>query len=226
MKTKNLKLFEKHHNGQMSPEEKEDFDRLLASDLELGTEFKEYLSIYDAISDQDTLDLRIKLKEIRDENSKRRETFDFFSHGYNLLWAAAMLTIIVGFTIIISLLITNIEKNKQVIADYVPVISTPSNSQLERELMRYEQRHSDFKLQSPLNPIIYRNITPIEFKWTISTTNGLIIELIDGNGNIVYSSGKRVTSPHIVKRRLPSGVLLFRFRTETEAYFLGFILLK
>ena len=45
MKTKNLKLFEKHHNGQMSPEEKEDFDRLLASDLELGTEFKEYLSI-------------------------------------------------------------------------------------------------------------------------------------------------------------------------------------
>jgi hypothetical protein len=225
MKTKNLKLFEKYYNGQMSHEEKVDFDTLLSSDPELSAEFKEYLSIYDAISDQDTLDLRIKLREIREENSKDRSTLDFFSFGYNWLWVAAILAIIVSFTTIISLLISDLEMDKQIIAESMVVTSAPV-SQLDRELSRFEQRHSDFKLVSPLDPIIYRNVTPLEFRWTISAVDKLMIELIDKNGTIVYSSGRPVASPYKVRSKLPSGILLFRFRTENEAYHLGFLLIK
>lgn len=225
MKTKNLKLFEKYYNGQMSPGEKEDFDLMLSSDPELNEEFKEYLGIYDAIRDKDTMDLRIKLKEIREENSKKRTTPDFFSHGYNWLWVAAMLVIIAGFSIIISLLITDIESNKKAVAENIEVDSIPA-SQLDRELTRFEQRHSDFRLVAPLDPVIYRNKTTLEFQWTITTVDKLIIELIDKNGTIVFSSGKPVASPYKVKRWLPSGILLFRFRVENQAYYLGFLLIK
>jgi hypothetical protein len=226
MKTNNLKLFEKYYNGLMSPDEKAEFDKSLASDPELNASFREYLSIYEALSDQDTLDLRHKLKEIREENSKNRNTPDFFGQGYNWLWMAALLTIIISFTIIASMLIANIDKDNQKTAELLPQVSSPEFSLLDRELMRFEQRHSDFRLESPLEPIVYKDNGSIKFQWTISIADKLIIDIIDWNGTIVYSSGKPVSSPHMVKKKLPEGIMVFRFRTETNAYFLGFLFIK
>jgi hypothetical protein len=226
MKTKHFKLFEKYYNGQMTPDEKAEFDKSLASDPGLNTSFREYLSIYEALSDQDTLDLRNKLKEIREENSKNSNAPDFFGQGYNWLWMAALLTIIVSFTIIVSMLIVNVDRDKQRIVELLPQVSSPEFSLLDRELMRFEQRNSDFKLESPLEPIVYKDKGTIKFQWTISISDKLIIDIIDWNGTIVYSSGKPVASPHTVKKKLPEGIMVFRFRTETNAYFLGFLFVK
>jgi len=72
MNTKNIRQFEKYYNDEMGPEEKASFEKLLSEDLALSAAFKEYLSIYEALNDRDTLDLRIKLKEIREENARKK----------------------------------------------------------------------------------------------------------------------------------------------------------
>lgn len=226
MKTKHLKIFEKYYNGQMTPDEKADFDKTLASDPGLNASFREYLSIYEALHDKDTLDLRKKLKEIREENSIFRNSPDFFSQGYNWLWMAALLTIIVSFTVIVSMLISNIEKDRQQAAQILPLVSPNSFSQLDRELMRFEQRYSDFALEFPADPIIYREKGPIIFQWTISLADKLIVDMIDWNGTIVYTSGKAVASPYAIKKTLPEGLFVFRFRNETNTYYLGFLFIK
>jgi len=225
MKTQYLKQFEKYYNGEMDPEEKASFENSILQDPELNSSFQEYLSIYDAIRDQDTLDLRTKLKEIREERARNKNRPDFFSHGYNWLWMAALLTIIISFTVIISLLITKIEWNDQV-ASELNSVEVLEYSALNRELMKFEQRNMDFKLESPKDSFSFNSKDDLLFKWTVDSVNPLILELIDWEGRIVFSSGKPAISPYLIKKKLPGGILVYRFRTDTEAYYIGFLFLK
>jgi hypothetical protein len=225
MKTKNLALFEKYYNDEMDPEARKAFEESLSSDPELNASFREYLSIYEAINDKDALDLRIKLRELREENSKGGNVSDFFMQGYNWVWVAALLVVIISFSVILSLLVTNIERHKELMAKATEVQPTTIGP-LDREIMRFEQRHSDFNLAMPDDPIIYINKETLEFQWTVTTTESLMLELINWDGNIIYSSGKSVISPYVVKANLPAGSVVFRFRSETESYHLGILFIK
>jgi hypothetical protein len=225
MNINNLKQFEKYYNGEMDPEEKASFELLLSRDSALKAEFDEYLSIYEAIGDRETLDLRIKLKEIREENSRDKSSSDFFLHGYNWLWMAALLTIIISFTVIISLLISKPGVNTQVVSG-LNNVETQEFSALERELRKFEQRNMDFSLESPKDKSFLSKKDPLVFKWTVNSTNPLILELIDWEGKIVFSSGKAVDSPYVVRKKFPGGMLVYRFRTTTETYYIGFLFLR
>jgi hypothetical protein len=225
MKTKYLKQFEKYHNGEMEPSEKASFEESLTKDPELNASYVEYLSIYEAIGDKDLLDLRIKLKEILEENARKKDSPDFFMHGYNWLWMAALITIIVSFTVIISLMITSGDKGGQ-FASGISVPESNGYSALDKELKRFEQRNVDFKLELPKDPIAHNRKDPLLFKWTVNSTNPLILDLIDLEGQVIFSSGKAIESPYLVIKKLPDGMIVYRFRTETESYFLGFLYLK
>jgi hypothetical protein len=225
MNAHDFNLFEKYYNGEMTPEEKSGFEKSLAADPILNASFKEYVSIYDALKDKDSLDLRTKLKEIREEEEQRRKTTDFFGYGYNWLWMAALITIIISITVITSLLITWRPKADQVAFANLH-IEAPKPSNLERELSRFAQRNSDFKILLPKEAVIQRDKAPITFSWTISLEDPLIFELIDWDGNIVFSSVGPVTSPYTISGHLPGGAMVFRFRTTTEAYSIGFLYLK
>jgi len=225
MNTQYLKQFENYYNDEMGPEDKALFEKSLSQNPELNASFKEYLSIYEAIGDQDTLDLRIKLKEIREESARNKNGSDFFRHNYNWLWMAALITIIISFTIITSLLIARVDWNQQV-ATELNAVDIQEYSALDRELMKFEQRNMDFKLESPGDSIFFSRKDPLLFKWTVNSTNPLILELIDWEGKIVFSSGKPAISPYLVKKNLPGGILVYRFRTKTEAYYIGFLFLK
>lgn len=225
MNTKYLKQFEMYNNDEMEPEEKAAFEKSLSLNMELNSSFKEYLSILDAIRDRDAMDLRIKLKEIREENSRNISGSDFFRHSYNWLWMAALLTIMISFTVIVSLLITKTGSDNQVASDFNSV-EIREYSALDRELMKFEQRNMDFKLESPKDAIFFSKKDPLVFKWTVDPAFPLILELIDWEGNIVFSSGKYSISPYLVKSKLPGGILVYRFRTETESCYIGFLFLK
>jgi len=225
MNTKYLKQFENYYNGEMEPEEKASFERSLSQDPELNASYKEYLIIYDAIGDKDVLDLRIKLKEIREENARNRNRPDFFRYGYNWLWMAALITIIISFTIITSLLIAKVDWNDEV-TSALNAVDIHEYSALDRELMKFEQRNIDFKLESPKDSIFFNRKYPLLFKWTVDSTYPLILELIDWEGKIVFSSDKPAISPYLVKKKLPGGIMVYRFRTDTEAYYIGFLFLK
>jgi len=225
MNTNNLKQFEEYHNGEMGPEEKALFEKQLSQNPSLNAEFKEYLSVYEAISDSDTLDLRIKLKEIREENARGKIGGNFLNYSNNWLWVAALLTIIISFTVIVTLLISRPDVNSQVLADFNPV-ETEVHSALDRELIKFEQRNMDFRIESPNDELFHSRKDPLIFKWAVNSPDPLILELIDWEGKIVFSSGKAVESPYLVGKKLPGGIMVYRFRTHKESYFIGFLFLK
>jgi len=225
MNTKYFNQFERYYNGEMEPGEKVSFEEALAQNPELNAAFKENLSIYDAISDKDMIDLRIKLREIREEAARDRNKPDFFRHSYNWLWMAALITIILSFTVIVSLLIARVDWKEQLVSEF-NTVDTQEYSSLDRELMKFGKRNMDFKLESPDDSLFFNRKDPLLFKWTVNSMNPLILELIDREGNIVFSSGKPALSPYVVNKRLPPGILVYRFRTDTEAYYIGFLFLK
>lgn len=225
MNTKYLKLLEKFHNGEMEPAEKASFEESLSQNPELNAAYLEYLSIYEAIGDHETLDLRIKLRELRDEKYRNNNGTDFIMRNRNWLWLAALITVIISFTVIVSLLITGTDLKDQSAAGFESLEVYDYNG-LNRELMKFEQRKSNFTLESPKDSVFHMRKDPILFKWTVDSTAPLILDLIDWEGKIVFSSGEPVTSPYVVKKKLKDGILAFRFRSDTESYYLGFLFLN
>jgi hypothetical protein len=225
MKTDQLKQFEAYYNGEMEPAEKDAFEALLKEDGNLKADFEEYLSIYEAIGDRETMDLRLKLKEIRDEKTRSRFGHDFFKHSYNWLWMAALLTIIISITVIVSLLISQPEMNRQIVTG-IESIEPEKFSALDLELNKYARRNIEFNLYSPVNQLFINRKEPITFIWSVDSSDPLILELINWEGTVVYSSRKPVSSPFIVKKKFTSGIFVFRFRTCTEAYYMGLLFIR
>jgi hypothetical protein len=225
MKTKYLDLFEKYYNGEMGPDEKESFETELSHNADMASAFREYLSIYDAISDRETLELRSVLKQIRDELSENNGSSDFLRISFNWLWVAALMTAIICFTIIASLMIRD-NQAKEEIASVLNAGQVIEYSGLDYELKRFERRNMDFKLIEPSNNISINRKKPILIKWTVNSADPLILELINWQGSIIYSSGVPIYSPYVIRDLLPAGILAYRFRTDTEAYSIGFIFLK
>ena len=225
MKADNLKQFEAYYNGDMEPDEKARFEALLKEDASLKADFDEYMEIYKAIGAKEIMDLRLKLKEIRDESFRGRPGLDFFNHRYNWVWVAALLTIILGLTVVITLLTTRPELNSKTAAG-LEKIEVEEFSKLNHELMKYAQRNIDFNIDEPGERIFQGRKEPILFKWAVDSDEPLVLELIDWEGKIVYSSGKPVSSPFVVKSRFASGIFVYRFRTSTESFYLGLLFLR
>jgi hypothetical protein len=225
MNTKYLKIFEKYHNGEMEPSEKASFEESLTRDPELNASYQEYLSIYEAIGDQDTLDLRNKLRELRNEKNRNDNGANFINRNRNWIWLAALITVIISFTVVISLLITKADWKEQSAAGLNSIEVYDYNG-LNRELMKFKERKTNFALESPKDSVLHDRREPILFKWTVDTTSPLILDLIDWEGKIVFSSSQPVTSPYLVKKKFKEGVLAYRFRSDTESYYLGFLLLR
>lgn len=225
MKTKDLIQFELYCNGEMEPDEKEAFEESLEKDPELKASYQEYLDIYEAIADKETLELRMKLKEIREENSRSKPAGDFLGQGYNWLWMAALITVIISFTTLVGIMIRRIEMREKFAYTY----STPEKQDtggLDRELTRFGQRQVNFNIESPKDSLYLSRSHPILFKWTVDSTEPLILDLINGQGIIVFSSGGPVQSPFIVDAWLPGGIIAYRFRTKTEVFRIGFLYMR
>lgn len=225
MNTRYLKQFERYYNHEMEPDEKASFEDTLSKDSEFKASYEEYLSIYDAIADQEMLDLRIKLREIREENERKNSGKDFLGTGYNWLWMAALITITVSFTVILSLMITRPDHNTYY-SQELENVDVQKYSGLDTELRRFGQRNVGFKIEIPADQVFFHRSDPLWFKWTADTICPVILEFLDWEGEIVYSSKQPVSSPYYVKKKLPSGMLVYRFRTETESYYLGLMFMK
>lgn len=225
MKTKNFKLFEKYYNKEMSDPEREQFERSLETDQEMNASFKEYLSIYDAISDKETLDLRRKLTDISKEEGVDQKTTDFLGQGRNWLWMAALMTILICLTTIIYMFFDRLEKREKFLTEvYHGIYTNPGN--LERELTKFDQRNVGLEVDAPGDTIFIDRHGPIYFQWHFDFEEPLILDLIDQQGNVIYNSGRFITSPFTVKGSFPGGLVVYRFRTEKEFYYMGFMFLK
>lgn len=224
MKTKYLKLFERYHNGEMEEPEKEKFQSQLQIDLEMANDFREYLSIYEALKDRETLELRSKLNEIKDEFRQSRKKDRFMNDKTNWLLVAALFILIAGITLITSFFVLTLKEQKKYVAS-VEAGFFKEYVALDAELSRFDQRNVGFTLLEPESPFSLDRNKPLKLSWTVNSDDPLILELINWDGKIIFSSKGNVKSPYVIKRPLPAGIFIYRFRTSTQAYGLGFLFL-
>ena len=77
MKTNYLQVLEKYFNGEMTPEEMSELEQNREKDPGLNDAFREYEQVLESLRDIETLELRRKLKELREQDMKsgRRSRF-------------------------------------------------------------------------------------------------------------------------------------------------------
>lgn len=223
MKTKYLKLFDQYNSGELDPQERESFERRLEEDSAFAASYREYMELIDAISDRESLELRSALKQIRkDMKSDRFSGNDFLKFNFNWLWVAALMTAIICFTLVVTMMVKDVRIRKEIASIYESS-AVIEYSGLDHELKRFNQRNVNFNLVEPEDKISINRKKPVLFSWTDNSTDPLILELINWQGTIIFTTGEPVTSPYLIRKTLPAGVMAYRFRTETEAYGIGFL---
>jgi hypothetical protein len=225
MKTEYLQLFEKYYNEEMDPAEKSGFEKSLSSDPELERAFREYEIAMEAIRDKDLLDLRAKLKELRDDRDRRKLRGRFLNYNLNWMWLAALLVVIICFTTILSLLIVGWQENQRnMMAQGADARS--GNMALEAEINRYESRNINFSLVAPKDSSIVDFNRDLVFSWTNDSVEALTFELISRNGQVAFRTRRPVSSPFVLNRPVPEGFYVLRFRWDDKSVFHGVLYLK
>lgn len=225
MKTKHLKILEKYFNGEMTPAEMDSFEASLQLDPDLNASFLEYKLITEALGDRETMDLRGKLKDIKDEYKRAKFGRDFLSQNNNWIWLAALLTVVICFTIILSLFVST-ENQRKRLAVFNGSRVTNQLSVLDLELMKYGIRNNHFKLESPKDSSIIDRGADLLFKWQIDSVLSLKLDIINRDGIVVHTTRKRIDSPYLLTKKFPEGFYVFRFRDERKSYYQGVMYLK
>jgi hypothetical protein len=223
MKTRHLKLLEKFFNGEMSEEEKKDFEHTRKNDPELDRDFMEYQQILESLKDTELLELRKKLNEIREEGSRPGDIISFFRGDNNWIWLAALLTIIVALTFVISLLVSEVRHNEPASLSNVVMPDSTAMDKLSLELRKFSMRKHGMALDIPLISQEFYRKENILFNWSVDSTYNLLLDVIDKEGNVVFVSHRPIESPFVFKRRMKNGSYIFRFRDDKETFSLTMI---
>ncbi len=225
MKTQYLKMLERYFNQEMEPGEKIEFERMMENDAELRSAFREYQLILESLGDHDMLDFRAKLREIRDENYRKRIGGFFLNQNFNWMWLAALLVVIICLTVVATMLIYRMEfaaPSLAVNAEH----QLPDASLLEMELNRFTPRNLNFTLESPKDSSIIDYPGYLLFSWKVDSVSALNFELIGSDGTIVFDSRSPVRSPYLFEGVVDEGLYVFRFRHGRFSIFHGLIYLR
>jgi hypothetical protein len=225
MKTEYLQLLEKYYNDEMDSADRAGFEKALSADPELARAFREYEIAMEAIRDKDMLDLRAKLKELREDRERRKQGGRFLNYNLNWMWLAALLVVIVCFTTIVSLMINGWQENQRYMLAQ-GIDAQKSNAALDAEINRYESRNINFVLLAPKDSSIVVFNNELVFHWTNDSVEALTFELISRNGQVVFKTRRPVTSPFVLKHPVPEGFYVLRFRWEDKSVFRGVLYLK
>ncbi len=225
MKTIYLDYLEKYFNGEMSPEEIEEFELRIREEPELEKAFHEYQQILDALSDKSIIELRSKLKKIREEEPGSGTFYRFLEGNQNLVWLAALLLIVLSFTTVIVLLIKSYDQDLEYVAEYRQD-DVQALINLNNELMKYKMRSHGQVILSPndTNSIFVEG--DINFEWAVDSTYNLLLDVIRKDGRVVFVSPRPLESPYVFRMDLDEGIYVFRFRDDKETFSLTVMYVK
>jgi hypothetical protein len=190
----------------------------------LNEAFREYEQVLESLKDSEILELRKKLRELREQDIKSGRRSRFMDGSGNWMWLAAVLTIVLSFTIIIGLLVRQLEDNATV-ASIIPM-EKQSFENLNKELMKFGIRDHGMTLEIPKDHSIHRKRGYIRFQWSVDSTYNLLLDVIDREGNVVFVSDRPLESPYFFRKKMKSGMYIFRFRDDKEAFNLSVLYLK
>jgi hypothetical protein len=220
MKTKFLKTIERYFNGQMDRKEEEQFESELESNPLMKKEYDEYKAVYEAIGDQETLQLRKQLKEISRSFEKGEGRFGISRPRNDWMWLAALLIISLSIvSIVYSIVNSPVTSQYLAIRDSVRNISngTFRLDPVYDDMMRYRLRSSEFIMECPRDSLVIEKRSDVLFRWTTSIKGPFILEIMNRHGTLVFSSAVPIISPYTFSKNIPIGVYIVRIRTATQA---------
>jgi hypothetical protein len=224
MNGENLTMFERYFNQEMGEEEKIEFELRLETDSKFKSEYEEYKAIYDAIGDEEVIELRKQLKKLGEKHRDGRLGGRIIGNGNNWFWLAALL--IVSLSIIS---ITYLWVSSPMTPQFLGLRNGSRAIQQEiyslepayEELIRYRVRSEDFTLGQPRDSIVVKKKSDIRFEWTYHKDKELYFDVMNKSGIVVFSAGPGIQSPFLMTKNLPRGVFIYRFRTASQTLLTG-----
>jgi hypothetical protein len=224
MKKIYLDLLERYHNGEMTPGEMTAFESSLADDPELSKAFDEYKLILEALKDTEVIDLRTKLRGLMEEKPGEYKKTRFLEGG-NWLWLAALITLFLGLSVVVTLLVKETRSVKRLTAENVYEEMT-NVSGLNKELMKFALRGHGQIIHTPSDTCNIIMEGDVLFTWSVDSTYNLLLDVINREGKVVFVSHRPLQSPFLFKNNLEEGIYVFRFRDSKEAFSLTVMYLK
>ena len=226
MKSQHVRVFERYSNGQMDSLEKAGFEERLRQDEAFRKEFEEYNEIYESIADTEMIELRKQLRKI--SRGMRKEQGGGSPGGMDRKWFWLAAVLIVSLSIV-SMTYLWVNSPRSVWFQGVGWVAGNPDSLLYslepsyEELVRYRVRSEDFHLDQPRDSLVVRKNTSIHFEWRTSLEEPVFFDVLNKSGRLVYSKVTSVNSPYVLKKNLPRGIYVYRFRTEQVTLHTGLL---
>lgn len=224
MKTNHLKVIERYLNQEMTGAEKKEFEQRLLDDPALKSEYDEYIAIYEALSDRETLELRRSLKKIGEEYIEKKDSKGKRRNLNNIFWLAALLIISISLISVTYLLV------RSPLASHffgLRIGAHNIENQIYRlepayaEAVRYRVRSEGFHLLMPHDSLVVEKNADILFKWNLDIQEPITLDVMNKFGMVVFSSRRSLDSPFKLEKNLPNGIYVFRFRTDKATLYTG-----
>lgn len=224
MKTKYLKIIDKYFNQQMDESEKRDFEALLKENPALKRELEEYKAVYEAIGDNETMELRKELRKIGQEFSAGQHVRRPKGPPQNFLWIAALLIISLS-VISITYMLVNSSITSYMVG--MRLGSANITNQLYRlepayaEFFRYRIRSEEFQLLSPRDSLVVERKKDITFSWDTDIQGPLFVDVMNKTGRVVFTSEALTGASYVLSRNFHPGIYVYRFRTDHNTLYTG-----
>jgi hypothetical protein len=95
-----------------------------------------------------------------------------------------------------------------------------------KELLNTIYRGGWFKLLNPGDSILIDSGDKIYFKWETNISDSIYFDILDRNGQVVYTHMPAVSSPWIIEKSLDPAIYMYRFSTKEEPLWLGVMVIK
>ena len=222
---KYLKEIERYLNGEMGEDEKANFESELAHNPELSRDYKEHLEIYEAIGDKEVLELRQQLKRIHARLYRNKfGGREFISNNHWLLIAAGLL-VLAGFLGILLRVMKPVMSEEQ----FLSQLRTNSSSVMDpyrlmpvyRDLLELKTRSQDFNFVAPSDSTIFKSGQAIHFEWKTKSHHPSILEILNSQGHIVFSTEIQQGDQLIFHEKLKKGVFVFRLQSDNRTLYYG-----
>lgn len=220
MKFKHLDIIERYFNGQMDSAEREGFEARLANDPALKGELEECRAIYEAIGDQEAMQLRRQLKDIARGFERGEGRNGTRNLKYEWYWLAALLIVSLSIAGIVYSMV-----NSPVISQYLSIresvrVIDKGTYRLDpafNDMMRYRFRSDDFILSAPRDSLVVEKDSGVVFRWSTTLQGPFFLDVLDRHGKQVYSTDGPIESPYVLKKSVPRGVYILRIRTADHS---------
>ncbi len=220
MHMENIEEIDKYIRGEMSAEEKKEFEARLQADKRLQQDLQRHREVLESLGDEGVVDLIKKLEEIQ---KRYKDGNKGISRGNKILLIAASVTLFlaVGVITLVNVINSNYTRGDSEIAvsDLKGKIYELPGSY--SRLQEFVIRGTTFKMIRPPDSLILPEGQEIAFLWKYEGSNELNVVIKNYRDEIVYAASSDRADWHILSEGLDRGIYYYTISENKDLLQLG-----